>query len=172
MPNESSQQPSDASAPAIQAGAISTPLDPSPCLEPELLERVEEVARLTAVTTVRHEMHAGPMPSPKQLAGYDSVLPGTALIIRDEFQENGRHVRSMEDRGQAALINLDSQNRTTAERLVWASLGLILVLSVLGHESVAIAVSVTTVAAVITGFLSKKPSKGKDSSPSESISEE
>jgi cobalamin synthase len=76
----------------------------------------------------------------------------------------------MEDRGQAALIENDRQNRKTAERLVWASLVLILLLSVFGHEKAAIAVAVTTVAAVITGFLSKKPSGGKE--PSESSSEE
>ena len=96
------------------------------------------------------------MPSPKQLGAYDNVLPGTALIIRVEFQANGKHVRSMEDRGQAAIIESDRQNRQTAERLVWASLVLILVLSLAGHEKVAIAVSVTTVAAGITGFLSKR----------------
>jgi uncharacterized membrane protein len=171
MPNESSQLPPDASTPAQEAGALQNVIDdPSPCLESELLERVEEVARVAAVTTVRHEMHAGPMPAPQQLAQYDAVLPGTALIIRTEFQANGAHVRNMEDRGQAALIENDRQNRKTAERLVWASLVLILLLSVFGHEKAAIAVAVTTVAAVITGFLSKKPSGGKE--PSESSSEE
>lgn len=172
MPNESSQQPPDTATPSFQEGALTTAIDqdPTPCLESELLERVEEVARSTAVTTVRHEMHAGPMPAPRQLAEYDAVLPGTAIIIRDEFQANGRHVRSMEERAQTALIENDRQNRHTAERLVWASLFLILALAALGHDKVAIAVAVTTVVAVITGFLRRRPMKGDE--PNEPTSDE
>ncbi len=101
------------------------------------------------------------MPSPKQLGEYDAVLPGTALVIREEFQANGLHVRAMEERGQAALIANDRDNRKTAERLVLASFVLILVLALTGHDYVAGAVAVTTVAAVITGFLSKKPPSPK-----------
>lgn len=155
MSNENLPSQPDAPTPAVEAGVALNPLDTVPCRESELLERVEEVAHRVAVTTVKHEMHTGPIPSPKQFAEYDAVLPGTALIIREEFQANGRHVRSMEDRGQLALIENDHNNRKTAERLVWVSLGLILLLAVLGHENVAMMVSGTTVVAVITGFLSK-----------------
>ncbi len=128
-------------------------------VELELLEKVEETARRVAVSVVKHEMHSGPMPAPKHTREYDAALPGTALIIRDEFQANGKHVRDSEQRALEATIEDNKQNRRTAERLVWGSLALILVLALADHERVAIAISLTTVAAVITGFLKKRTSK-------------
>jgi uncharacterized membrane protein len=130
-------------------------------LEPEVVERIERVAEHAAVSVIKSELHLGPMPSPKSFGEYDIVLAGTSLVIRNEFQKNGEHVRAMEERGQAALIERDIKNRQTAERLVWASLALILILALTGHDHAAIAVSVTTVAAVITGFLRQRMATGK-----------
>lgn len=150
MSSETSPLSSEAVAPAQPEVATSIPL------EPALLERVEGEIAHKIIAAIKSERHSGPMPSAKQFKEYDEALPGTALAIREEFQANGKHIRGLEERGQMALIENDRCNRQTAERLVWASLLLILVLSLFGHENVAIAVSVTTVAAVITGFLSKK----------------
>src|SRR5687768_7416188 len=99
MSNKNSPQQLEAeySAPRRGAEVISKTSDSASSLEPELLERVEEIARVAAVTTLKHEMFAGPMPSAKQLKEYDVVLPGTALIIREEFQSNGRHIRLLEE---------------------------------------------------------------------------
>lgn len=127
--------------------------------ESELLERVTETAKRVAVSAVKHEMHSGPMPAPKQLREYDAALPGTARIIRDEFQANGKHIRESERRGLEASIEDSKENRKTAERLVWGSLCLVLILALTEHENAAIAVAVTTVAAVITGFLQRRAPK-------------
>jgi uncharacterized membrane protein len=142
-------------------------------LEPELLEKVERIAQETAQQTaaiVVSEMHTGPMPSARTYREYEQVLPGTALVIRNEFQANGIHVRTMEDRGQLAEIEGDKQNRKVAERLVWASLFAILILALTNHENVAIAVAVTTVVAVITGFL-KQTAVSKNRKPPDKPSE-
>lgn len=160
MSSEASPQSSEVAVPTETEAA--TPIQ----LEPALLERVEGEIAHKIIAAIKSERHSGPMPSPKQLREYDEVLSGTALIIREEFQTNGKHIRALEERGQRAMIENDSNNRKTAERLVWASLFLILVLSFLEHENVAIAVSVTTVAAVITGFLSKKHVSKKPSEQS------
>lgn len=129
-------------------------------LEPELLERVEEAARVAAVMTVKHERHSGPMPSPKSFGEYDSVLPGTALVIRNEFESNSQHVRRMEEKALQGQISSDSGNRQVAERLLWGAFGLIALLALTGHDYTAMAVAGTTVAAIITGFLSgRRPPK-------------
>lgn len=166
MSNEPPSQVNDPRNSAPQGAEVISPPDHRPdVLEPEILERIEQLAHTTAVLTVKSELHFGPMPAPKTLGEYDAVLPGTSLIIREEFQQNGAHVRKLEDRGQAAMIARDNLNRKVAERLVWGSLGLILILAVLGHDSAAIAVAVTTVVAVITGFLRQKSSSDKKSPP-------
>lgn len=131
---------------------------------PVLLEKIEAQARTVAMTVIKHEMHSGPLPSPKLFAEYDAVLPGTALSIRNAFEKNGEHVRNMESQAIAAHVANDIANRKVAERLVWASLGLIGLLAITGHESVAIAVAVTTVIAVITGFLNNKASASEKDS--------
>lgn len=125
-------------------------------LDPELVSFIQREARLQAVAVVSHESHSGPMPSPRQLAMYDSVLPGTAKIIRDEFQTNSAHVREMERRALDAHKDDNDKNRKAAEKLIWGAIGLILVLALLGREHVAIAVAVSLVGAVVTGFLSNR----------------
>jgi uncharacterized membrane protein len=169
MSNEN-QFPQSDTSPSAPKGADLIPAQENEGekLEPELdlLEKVERIAYETAQQTaavVVSEMHTGPMPSARTYREYEQVLPGTALVIRNEFQANGLHVRTMEDRGQLAEIEGDKQNRKVAERLVWASLFTILVLALTGHEKVAIAVAVTTVVAVITGFLRQRaaPKNGK-----------
>ena len=129
-----------------------------PALEPELVEYIDKAVRHQTVL-MKHEHHSGPMPAPKTFKQYDEVLPGTALLIRDEFQANGMHVRAMEEKALSGQIANDANNRRTAERLVWGSLVLVLVLAVLGHTNVAIAVAITTVSAIITGFLVRKPTE-------------
>jgi uncharacterized membrane protein len=44
----------------------------------------------------RAAKHSGPLPSPKQLAKYNELLPGTADIIIGDYQANCSHVRNME----------------------------------------------------------------------------
>ena len=169
MSEEPLPQPVEVAPTAEADQTTSSELEPH-VLEPELLERVEEAARLTAIMAVKHEMHSGPMPSPKQLAEYERILPGSALVIRDEFQANSRHIRAMEDRGQAAMIQNDVDNRSVAERLVWAAFALILVLALTNHESVAISLAVTTVIGIVSGFLTngRKPNQQKQNESTDS----
>lgn len=124
--------------------------------EPELLERLEKIEGVVAVSEVLHERHSGPMPSPKQLAEYDKVLPGTAKIIREEFQANGGHVRTMEARAVEYHKHDNVENRKIAERLIWAALAATVLLALAGHDWVAGTIAVSTVGAVVTGFLNKR----------------
>ncbi|EJC65800.1 hypothetical protein QWA_03040 [Alcaligenes faecalis subsp. faecalis NCIB 8687] len=134
-------------------------------LNEDLQSLIEKEATRVAVSAVRHELHSGPMPPPKQLAMYDAALPGTAQIIRDEFQANAAHQRSIESRALDYAKSDNDQNRKVAEKLTWGALCLILILAVMGHEKVAIAVAITTVGAVIAGFL-KDRVKGKSQAES------
>jgi len=93
------------------------------------------------------------MPSPRDFALYDKVLPGTAKVIRDQFELNGEHLRKMQASAMSFQKDDGDRNRRVAERLVWGAFVLILVLALRGHSGVAIAVAVTTVAAVLAGFL-------------------
>ncbi len=40
--------------------------------------------------------YEGPLPHPSILAQYDTVQPGTAKLILDEFKKNSEHVRQVE----------------------------------------------------------------------------
>lgn len=122
---------------------------------------VKKEATRAAVSVVRHEMHSGPMPSPEQLAMYDAALPGTALIIRDEFQANGAHIRDMEKRALEAAKDDNDRNRWAALILVLFSLTSSVVLAITGHDWVAGIIAASTVTAVITGFLRSSGGRGK-----------
>jgi len=71
-------------------------------LDPRIKEEVEKVASSVSYAIVRQELHSGPMPSPKQLAEYEQVLPGLAAEIRNEFLANGNHVREIEKESLSA----------------------------------------------------------------------
>lgn len=162
MPDESSNKlpdlPDDSDPQGAEAVSASTKRG---SIEPELLERMEEIARVVAVSEIRHERHSGPMPSPAQLAEYENVLPGTAKIIRDEFQANSAHVRVMESKAVEYTKQDNVDNRKVAERLVWAALGATVLLALTGHDWVAGTVAVSTVGAVVTGFLNKRSDSGR-----------
>lgn len=123
--------------------------------DPHLVSYIQKEARLQAVAVVQHESHSGPIPSPRYFAMYESILPGTAKVIRDEFEANGAHVRQMESRALEAHKDDNDKNRRAAEKLIWGALALVLVLALSGQANVAIAVAITTVGAVVTGFLNK-----------------
>ena len=148
------------SVPQAESGCDDIPVKG---LEPEVLERMIDEATRKVVVAVRHEMHAGPMPAPKQFKQYDEVLPGTAEAIRKEFLANGDHVRTQERRALDAQIRDNRENRWVAATLVAMAFVLILVLAVTGHDTVAMAVAGTTVAAVIAGFLRPSINRGDDS---------
>ncbi len=172
MSDENSNKPLDAaaaSAPAPQGAEAPSAPKRSDDIEPELLERMENIARVVAVSEIRHERHSGPMPSPTQLAEYEKVLPGTATIIRDEFQANGAHVRTMESKAVEYTKQDNVDNRNVAERLVWAAMCSTVVLALTGHDWVAGTIAVSTVGAVVTGFLNKRrdPKRGDETDESE-----
>jgi|GEM_PF-6074632 len=108
----------------------------------------------------KRETFTGPIPAPWILAEYDQVLPGTAELIRAEFLANGAHMRKME----VMIVQLRKEeadkNRRAAQLLVWGALLAAVGLALSGHEAVASAIAVSTVGAVVTGFLSqRKPPK-------------
>ncbi len=68
----------------------------------------------------------------------------------------------------AAVRSDRTQNRKVAERLVWGALIASTILALTGHDGVAATIAVSTVGAVITGFLRKKSAEsGSDKDGSE-----
>lgn len=151
MSENSSNNKLPESTAAAPQGADDTRAD----LPPDLVERIEQEVRIQTVALFKHERHSGPMPSPKQFEQYEKVLPGTALAIRNEFQANGEHVRKMEERALTAQKDDNDKNRASAERLVWGALIASVFLALMGHPWVAGTIAVSTVGAVITGFLNR-----------------
>ena len=121
--------------------------------DPRLLEVIRAEARYAIVQS---DLHSGPMPSPRQLAEYDKVIPGLGAEIRDEFLNNRKHVRDMEAKALDYAKSDNDANRKVAERLVWGSLIVSAILALAGHDWVAGIMAASTVGAVITGFLNKR----------------
>lgn len=130
--------------------------------DPRLIEVIRQEAHSISYAIIESEYHSGPMPSPKQLADYEKILPGLATEIRDEFLRNGRHVREMESKAMEYAKDDNDKNRRVAERLVWVSLTFSVVLALTGHDWVAGVIAASTVGAVITGFLNKRARAKKE----------
>lgn len=161
MPDENTPKPIPSSVPAREAaGALEKPHVE---MEPEVLERIAGEIAIRAITISR-ESYSGPMPTPAMFEQYDQTLPGTALVIRDEFQANAAHVREQEGKALTAQIESDRANRQVAQQLVWGAFLLIALTALTGHENVAIALAVTTIIGIIAGFLGKRTSSDKDQS--------
>lgn len=122
-------------------------------IDPRLIEVIRQE---TQYAIIQSELHSGPMPSPRQLAEYDKVVPGLGAEIRDEFLNNGKHVRDMEAKALDYAKSDNDANRKVAERLVWGSLIVSALLALTGHDWVAGVMAASTVGAVITGFLNKR----------------
>jgi hypothetical protein len=69
-------------------------LDPDP---PDPLERAVEFAAQVS-------LHRGPLPSPEMLRDYDSVLPGTAKRIIDQWERETSHRQELQRRIVSAFI--------------------------------------------------------------------
>lgn len=133
-------------------GRGGVPLD----IDQEVLDKVERVARTTAISVVRHESHVGPMPSPRDFALYDKVLPGTAEAIRDQFVLNAAHVREMERLALQSHKDDNDKNRSSAERLMWGALIASFILALMGYQVVAGILAASSVGAIAAGFLKAK----------------
>jgi len=120
-----------------------------PPAEANPAERQVEVLQIL----LQQESHSGPMPAPALLAQYELALPGTAEIIRAEFQTNGEHTRKMEL--LIAQMHKDEwdKNRRAAQQLAWGALLASVGLAALGHDVVAAAIATTTVGALVAAFL-------------------
>jgi len=136
---------------------------------PKIQQRTDAPAPIeTLQLLLQRESYSGPMPLPELLARYDQVLPGTAEIIRAEFQTNGEHTRKMEL--LIAQMHKDEwdKNRRAAQQLAWGALLASAVLAVLGHDGVAIAIATTTIGALVAGFLHQRKAedaKAKENPP-------
>lgn len=145
--------------------------DAAPAQGEHLVESEPEIKQLVREETSKQlniaiQQFSGPMPSAAQFEGYERVLPGTALAIREEFQANGKHIREMERRAMEATIYDKRQNRWVAFVLVLACLGATLWLASIGATTIAGIVAGSTILAVLAAFM-KGPS-AKSSSPPES----
>lgn len=131
-------------------------------LEPEVLEAI--TAKVVQVVA-HQEMHSGPLPSPRQLEAYERAFPGTRELILQEYKLNGEHVRDMERSALRYQKSDNNWNRICAFALVLLSLGATVALSLHGHDWVAGCLALTTVGAVITGFLNQRSLSARDASP-------
>lgn len=130
-------------------------------------EELEEITerRIQRVIATHLAHYSGPMPPPSFLAEYEKLVPGAAKAIVDEFVANGAHVRKMDTKAIDYAKDEADKNRRVAAGIVILALAVVFVLALFGQKEVAIAVAVTTVGAVITGFLNRKPDakeKAKD----------
>lgn len=73
--------------------------------DPEFLAIRDQLGRLIRqevrqeITIVREEireLHIGPLPHPSTLERYNQIVPGSAKMIFDNFEEQGRHRRELE----------------------------------------------------------------------------
>ena len=60
------------------------------------------------------QITSGPIPAPEILRGYDDVYPGAAQIIINDFQENSKHVRLMQESSLTAEIQRDKRGQWMA----------------------------------------------------------
>lgn len=60
------------------------------------------------------QITSGPIPAPEILRGYDDIYPGAAQIIINDFQENSKHVRIMQENSLAAEIQRDKRGQWMA----------------------------------------------------------
>lgn len=96
------------------------------------------------------------MPSPRDFALYDKVLPGTAETIREQFVLNATHVRDMERLALESHKDDNDKNRASAERLMWGALVASFVLALMGYQVVAGILAASSVGAIAAGFLKAK----------------
>jgi len=134
------------------------------------VETVEKITR-QVMLAVRHEFHSGPMPSPKQLTQYNDALPGTALIIRDEFIANGQHTRICETTALRGAIEKDKRAQWMAFVLVLVGMSFALILALSNHETTACIIAGSVLVGIAAAFLNRpvKAKQGNDASPPKSV---
>lgn len=83
---------------------------PGKDLEPDRVSRAERVNPAGddmpdqgRLVHIQERFHAGPLPSPEQLALYDQVLPGTAEMIVHAVPTEAAHRRGLEQTEQRAV---------------------------------------------------------------------
>lgn len=150
-------------------------------IEGELERNPDVIQRLIERPIIRSmivsEMHQGPLPPAKTLAGYEKVLPGAAERVMRMAEKEQEHRHEMQkDRQQK---NLELQNKAVTEQLqinkigqkygfVIALIVLILagVMAIMGHEAVALAlvgIDVVSLAAIfVVGRLVTKSDSNKE----------
>ncbi|EMM0378875.1 DUF2335 domain-containing protein [Pluralibacter gergoviae] len=84
----SKSQPAKPQSAAIKAESINRQLESNP----EVLDAFLRSEHFQVIAA-RHTMHSGPLPSPKTLEEYDSVLPGGAerIFAMAEKEQQARH---------------------------------------------------------------------------------
>jgi len=126
--------------------------------KPEL----ERLVKRSVMVALSAESFRGPMPRPDDLRQYDAIVPGAARIILEEFQANSKHSRYMDVTALDGMIRKDQRAQWMASVLVFIGFGLVYGLAEHGHDTVAGAVAVTLLVAILAAFLTGKVGGGKD----------
>jgi uncharacterized membrane protein len=80
---------------------------------------VEERAVRRAIEFFEARLHAGPLPDAEEYGAYDHVLPGTAQVIRDEWQLEAANRRQLQTEMVRANIRWRTRGQYFAAFLVF-----------------------------------------------------
>lgn len=108
---------------------------------------------------MQSEYHAGPIPSPKILRGYEEIHPGFANRIIEQFEKQGEHRREVE---KQLVANDEKGNRRKNREVHFAQIGaLVISLAVIylaytqmtmGHEVLGFILGASGIASVVTAW--------------------
>ena len=102
-------------------------------------------------------MHAGPLPTPETLAGYDDVVPGAGerVISMAEREQEHRHARENEElqiEGRRALTERDFVNGAQGSERRGQWMALLIVIALLGCTATLLAMDKTVEGTLFAAF--------------------
>lgn len=105
------------------------------------------------------ESFSGPLPSPEVLAKYDSIVPGAAKSLFDDFHKNSEHIRCIE----RDAINQAFAKDFRAQWMAYSLVGGMTIAGIVCAQFIAVplgvAILVTSMPVTIGAFLKKHSSK-------------
>ena len=109
---------------------------------------------------VAQQHHSGPLPSPDTLARYEQLMPGLADRIVQMAEREQEHAitaqqKALESdiRAREATLRLQNRGQSFALTVVFVSLGVAVVLALMGHDGPAAAIGGVMLGGVAAAFL-------------------
>jgi uncharacterized membrane protein len=127
-----------------------------PYINPNKMRQAEEHLGSVVVQELYQEFHQGPLPSPRQLSGYEKVLPGSAERIMKMAEKEQDHRQGCENRLIGAEISLKHIGQGLAFLALIVMIGLLGYMTWTGAAGPAATLGGVMVAAVVGAFLAPK----------------